>query len=309
MGVVGAGYFGQFHIEKYLQMDGVELVGVVDIDPSRCKEISRRYAVQTFPHHSDLFGKVQSVSIATPTSFHHPIAKDFFLRGVDVLLEKPIATTLEEADELIALAEAKNLILQIGHLERFNGAFLAVQRWIQNPLIIQSQRFTPFSGRGIEVNVVLDLMVHDIDIVLYLIRSKVKNLDATGFTVLTSSFDVAYAHLEFENGCRVNLTASRISQEKVRQTRIFQPDAVLTLDYLSQVARVSKKIDRWGTEEKPEMVLEEIPVRRVDLLEEEIRSFLQSVRDRKAPRVSGQEGRKVLEVALAVTRKIEEGMV
>lgn len=309
VGVIGAGYFGQFHIEKYLKMDGVELVGVVDIDPSRCKEIARRYAVQTFPHHSDLFGKVQSVSIATPTSFHHAIAKDFFLRGVDVLLEKPIASTLEEADELIALSEEKNLILQIGHLERFNGAFVAAERWIRNPILIESQRLTPFSGRGIEVNVVLDLMVHDIDIVLYLLPSKVKNLDATGLSVLTSSADVAYAHLEFENGCRAHLTASRISQEKVRQTRIFQPDVALTLDYLSQGVRVSKKIDRFETGERSEMVLEDVPVRKVDLLEEEIRSFLESVRDRKKPKVSGHEGRKVLEVALAITHKIEKGSV
>jgi len=307
VGVVGAGYFGQFHIEKYLNLEGVELVGVVDIDPSRCKEIAKWYPVQTFLHHSDLLGKVQSVSIAVPTPFHHPIARDFLLQGADVLLEKPIASTLEEADELVALAEANKLILQIGHLERFNGAFLAVEGMIQNPFLIESQRLAPFSKRGADVNVVLDLMVHDLDIVLHLIRSKVKHLDAIGLPILTSNADVAHVHFEFENGCRAHLTASRISQEKVRQTRIFQPDGTLTIDYLTQRAWFSKKVDLSGKGDPHSLRSGQIPVKKMDLLEAEIRSFLQCVRNRQEAKVSGQEGRKVLEVALAVIRKMEDG--
>ncbi len=309
VGVVGAGYFGQFHIEKYLKMEGVELVGVADIDPARCHQIARRYAVQTYTHHSGLLGKVQSVSIATPTPFHHTIAKTFLLQGVDVLLEKPIASTLKEADDLIALAEANHCVLQIGHLERFNGAFLAVEEMISHPVFIQSQRLSPFSGRGTDVNVVLDLMVHDIDIALHLIQSEIKEIDATGISILTSSADVALAHLTFENGSRANLIASRVSQEKVRQTRIFQTDGTITIDYLSQTAHLSKKRAQPGKSEIFEMGLEEIPVERTDLLEAEIRSFLQSVRDRKAPKVSGLEGRKVLEVALTVIHQMEEGTV
>lgn len=306
VGVVGGGYFGQFHVEKYLNMEGVELAGVVDIDPFRCKEIAKRYPVQSFSRHSDLFGKVQSVSIAVPTPFHHSIARDFFLQGIDVLLEKPIAGTLEEADELIALADSRGLILQVGHLERFNGALLAVEGMIHHPFLIESQRLTPFSGRGADVDVVLDLMVHDIDIVLNLVNSRVKRLDATGLPILTPRFDVANAQIEFENGGRANLTASRVSQEKVRKTRIFQPDGTLTIDYLLQKASSSKKVIRPEKGRLPEMSAEEIPVRKGDLLEAEIRSFLQSVRDRKEPKVSGRDGRQVLELALRIIRKMEE---
>ncbi|OGP77182.1 MAG: hypothetical protein A2V86_11305 [Deltaproteobacteria bacterium RBG_16_49_23] len=306
VGVVGCGYFGQFHVEKYLKIEGVEWVGVVDIDHSCCREMVKRFPVQSFSCHSDLFGKVQSVSIAVPTPFHHPIARDFLLQGIDVLIEKPIAVTLHEADELIALAESKGLILQVGHLERFNGALLAVEGRIQHPFLIESQRLSPFSGRGADVDVVLDMMVHDIDIILNLVNSRVKRIDATGLPILTCDFDVANARIEFENGCRANLTASRVSREKTRKTRIFQPDGTLTIDYLSQKASSSKKVIRPDGGCSSEMLSEEIPVRKTDLLEAEIRSFLQSVRDRKEAKVSGRDGRQVLEVALRIIRKLEE---
>ena len=306
MGVVGGGYFGQFHLEKYLKIDGVELVGVADTDPSRCREIAKQYPVQTFSHHSDLFGKVQSVSIAVPTPFHHTIARDFFLHGVDVLLEKPIASTLEEADELIALAESNGLILQIGHLERFNGALLAVEGMIQNSFLIECQRQAPFLRRGADVDVVLDLMVHDIDIVLNLFNSKIKHLDANGSSVLTPHFDVANAQIEFENGCTAKLTASRVSKEKTRNMRIFQSDGTWMIDYLSQKASFSKKVDRPEKGPLSEMVAEEIPVRKTDLLEAEIRSFLQSVRDRKEAKVSGRDGRQALDIALRIIQNMKE---
>jgi len=306
VGVVGGGYFGQFHLEKYLKIEGVEWVGVVDIDPSRCREIAKQYPVQTFSHHTDLFGKVQSVSIAVPTPFHYAIAKDFFLQGVDVLLEKPIASTLEEADELISLAESKSLILQIGHLERFNGALLAAEGMIQHPVLIECQRQAPFLTRGTDVDVVLDLMVHDIDIVLNLVHSRVKHLDANGLSTLTPYFDVANARVEFENGCIANLTASRVSKEKKRQTTFVQSNGTLTIDYLTQAASFSKKVPQPENGHLSEMVAEEIPVNKTDLLEMEIRSFLQSVRERKEAKVSGRDGRKVLDVALRIIRNMKE---
>lgn len=309
MGVIGAGYFGQFHVEKYLQMEEVELVGVVDSDPSRCKQVATRWPVQTFLHHSDLFGKVQSVSIAVPTPSHFPIARDFFLQGVDVLLEKPIASTVEEADALIALAESKGLILQVGYLERFNGALQAVERRIQNPFLIESHRLGPFTGRGADVDVVLDLMVHDIDIVLYLVNSTVKRLEATGSSRLTPYFDEAKVQIEFENGCRAHLIASRISKERLRKTAIHQSNGIWTIDYNSQRAFFSQAIRGTANGLQPEGALEEIPVQKVDLLEEEIRSFLQCVRNRKKARVSGQDGKKSLEVALSLIRKMKEGIV
>lgn len=306
VGVVGVGYFGQFHAEKYSKMEGVELVGVVDIDSARAKDIAKRYQTQAFLHHVDLFNKVQVVSIAVPTPSHHPVTKDFFLHGIDVLLEKPIAGTLEEADELIGLAESKGLILQVGHLERFNGALFALEGMVQNPLFIESHRLGPFSGRETDVNVVLDLMVHDIDIILNLVNSKVKQFQAIGIPILTHSFDVANARIEFENGCTANLTASRVSKEKTRKTRIFQPDGTLSIDYLSQKASFSKKVVHPAKGKNPEMITSEISVKKVDLLEAEIQSFLQSVRNRKNARVSGRDGKRALEVALQIIQKIEE---
>ncbi len=309
VGVVGAGYFGQFHVEKYLKMDEVELVGVVDCDPFQCRQIAKRFSVQTFLHHSDLFGRVQSVSIAVPTPFHFPIARDFLLQGVDVLLEKPIACTVEEADELNALAESKDLILQVGHLERFNGALQAVERKIQNPTLIESQRVGPFTGRGADVDVVLDLMVHDIDIVLHLVNSTVKRLEAAGSSLLTPHFDEAKAQIEFENGCRAYLVASRISKERLRRMTIHQSNGIWTIDYDTQRAFFSKKVNPTAKDPSTEHWVEEIPVRKLDLLEEEIDSFLESVRNRTRAKVPGQDGKKSLEVALSLIRKMKEGIV
>jgi len=306
VGVVGVGYFGQFHTEKYTKIEEVDLVGVVDVDTSRAREIAKRYRTQSFSHHTDLFNRVQAVSIAVPTTFHYSMSKDFFLQGIDVLLEKPISNTLEEADELIGLAQSKGLILQVGHLERFNGALSGLKGRVKNPWFIESHRLGPFSGRGTEVDVVLDLMVHDIDILLSLMNSKVKQFEAVGMSILTRYPDIANARIEFENGCTANLTASRVSREKIRKTRIFQPDGILSIDYLSQKLSFSKKAVPLGKEEIPEMVTEDIPVKKIDLLEAEIHSFLQSVRDRKDVRVSGLDGKRALEMALQIIQKIDD---
>ncbi|OGP99537.1 MAG: hypothetical protein A2026_19720 [Deltaproteobacteria bacterium RBG_19FT_COMBO_46_12] len=306
IGVVGVGYFGQFHAEKYAHINDVELVGVVDVDISRARDIAKRYRTQSFFHHADLFNKVQAVSIAVPTPFHYSMTKDFFLRGVDVLLEKPISSTLEEADELIGLAQSRGLIFQVGHLERFNGALSGLMGRVRNPWFIESHRLGPFSGRGAEVDVVLDLMVHDIDIILSLVNSKVKELQAVGIPFITRYPDIANARIEFENGCTASLTASRISKEKIRKTRIFQPEGIFSIDYLSQKLSFSKKGISLGKEKIPEMVTEEIPVKKIDPLEKEIHSFLQSVRDRKEAQVSGLDGKRVLEVALQIIQKIDD---
>ncbi len=309
VGVVGVGYLGQFHAEKYANMEGVELVGVVDIDPPRAKEIAKRCRTQPFFHHSTLFDKVQAVSIAVPTLVHHPITKDFFLQGIDVLLEKPISQTLGEADELIGLAESKGLIFQVGHLERFNGALSSLEGIVQSPLYIESHRLSPFPERGTDVNVVLDLMIHDIDIILSLVNSKVKQIDAVGIPILTPHSDIANARIEFENGCKANLTASRVSKEKTRRTRIFLPNGTLSIDYLTQKVSFAKKADHLRKNKIPEIVTEEIPVTKADSLEAEIHSFLQSVRDRKRARVSGWDGKRALEVALQIIQKIDEGRI
>jgi predicted dehydrogenase len=306
VGVVGVGYLGQFHAEKYAKMEGVELVGVVDIDSSRAREIANRHHTQPFFHHSDLYDKVQAVSIAVPTPSHHSIAKDFFRHGINILLEKPIAKTLEETDELIGLAESNELVLQVGHLERFNGAFVATEGMVQDPVFIESHRLGPFSGREADVDVVIDLMIHDIDILLCLMKAEIEKIHAIGFPVLTPYADFANAQIEFENGCVASLTASRVSKEKTRRTRIFQPDGTLIIDYLTQKAVLTKKAASSGKRKPSEIVAEEIPVAKVDALESEIRSFLQSVTHRKKVRVSGRDGKKALKVAFQILEKIEE---
>jgi len=306
VGVVGVGYLGQFHAEKYAKMEDAELVGVVDINVTRAKEVAKRHRTQPLFHHSDLFHKVQAVSIAVPTLLHHSITKDFLLQGIDVLLEKPITGALEEADELIELGESKGLIFQVGHLERFNGAFSASQGLVQNPLYLESHRLSPFPGRGTDVSVVLDLMIHDIDITLSLMDSKVDQIHAVGIPLLTSHSDIANARIEFENGFAAHLTVSRVSKEKTRRTRIFLSQGTLTLDYLAQKASFSKRVTHLEKDEISEIVTEEIPVTKVDSLEAEIHSFLQSVRERKKARVSGRDGRRALEVALQIIQKIDE---
>ena len=306
VGVVGVGYFGQFHAEKYAKLEGVELVGVVDINTSRAREIAKRYRTQPFDHHAHLLNKVQAVSIAAPTSFHYSMTKDFFLQGIDVLLEKPISNTLEEADELIRLAASQGLIFQVGHLERFNGALSDLMGRVQHPRFIESHRLGPFPGRGADVDVVLDLMIHDIDFILSQVKSKVKAFQAVGIPILTHTSDIANACIEFENGCTASLTASRVSNEKIRKTRIVQRDGILSIDYLSQKLYLSKRGIPLEEGEIPEMVTEEIPVQKIDLLEAEIRSFLQSVRDRKRARVSGLDGKRALALALQIIQKIDD---
>ncbi len=306
MGVVGVGYFGQFHAEKYANIEEVELVGVVDIDASRSREIAKRCRTQSFFHHKDLFSKVQAVSIAAPTPLHYSITKDFFLQGIDVLLEKPISNLLEEADELVGLAESQELIFQVGHLERFNGALSAIGTRVRHPRFIESHRLSPFSGRGADVDVVLDLMVHDLDILLSLVNSEVKQFQAVGLPFLTPYSDIANARIEFENGCTASLTASRVSKQKIRKTRIFQPHGIFVIDYLSQKLFLSEKTASRGGEKMPPMTTKEIPVKKIDLLEAEILSFLQSVRNRKNPWVSGSDGKRSLALALQIIRKIED---
>jgi len=304
VGVIGVGYLGQFHAEKYAKLDGVELVGVVDIDRSRAREIAKRNETAAYYHHGDLFGKVQAVSIAVPTALHYAIAKDCLLQGLDVLVEKPLSGSLEEADELIALAQSGHRVLQVGHLERFSGPMLAVKGLVKNPLFVESHRLGLFTKRGTDVDVVLDLMIHDLDILLSWVDSKVSEIHAVGIPILTHHIDIANARIEFENGCIANLTASRVSREKTRRIRLFQPSGYLSLDFLAQRVSMTKKV--LSAQGLPEIVTEEVPVERVDPLEMEIRSFVESVRERKEASVSGRDGRRALDVAHQIVRKIFE---
>jgi len=217
VGVVGAGYLGRFHAEKYARMDDVELVGVVDIDKSQAEEVAGRFNTKAYLHHEYLFGKVDAVSIVVPTPAHFSVAKDFLENNIDVLIEKPMSETTEQADELIRFAKSKSLIIQVGHLERFNPAVVALRDIIKQPMFIESHRLSIYKDRCTDVSVVLDLMIHDIDIILNIVRSEIVNIHAAGIPVISGHVDIANARLEFKSGCIANVTASRISTKNERK--------------------------------------------------------------------------------------------
>ncbi|MBI3753014.1 MAG: Gfo/Idh/MocA family oxidoreductase, partial [Deltaproteobacteria bacterium] len=222
--VVGVGYLGRFHAEKYAGIPEVELIGVVDADKKQVEAVASGLKTSAFHSYKDILSKdkVDAVSIVVPTSLHYSIAKDFLLHGIDVLLEKPITATLEQADDLVRIAKNKRAILQIGHLERFNAAVMAARGIVNNPLYIECHRLSPFPNRSTDVDVILDVMIHDIDIILSFVQSDIESIDAAGLAVLTNMADIANARLRFKNGCVANITASRVSKERVRKITLFQ---------------------------------------------------------------------------------------
>ena len=308
LGVVGVGYFGQFHAEKYHQMPEVELVGLADIDRSRSREMARRFNTNAFCNYEDLYEKIDAVSIAVPTPIHYQVTKDFFRRGIDVLLEKPITATLREADELIDMAGKKQLVFQVGHQERFNAAFMALEGTLVDPILIESHRLSPFLQRAAGVDVVLDLMIHDIQIILSMVDSPIQSIQAVGVPIVSPYLDIANARIEFENGCIANVTASRVSREKTRKIRIFQSTAYFSIDYVSQKITVLSKDGKGRKPISPGIFAQDIKIAKNDPLELEIKSFVERVRDRKKPLVSGLDGKKALEVALRITDQIQRNI-
>lgn len=306
MGVVGVGYFGWFHAEKFAKIPDVDLIGVVDIDEARARQVADHFSTRPFVDYKDLFNQVQAVSIAVPTPIHYQVARDFMDQGIDILLEKPMTASLQEAEALVEMAEKEKRILQIGHLERFNAAVSALNGFLRDPLFIDSLRFSPFLERASHVDVVLDLMIHDIDIILSIVRSEVTSISAVGLPLISAELDIANARMEFRNGCVANITASRVSRKKLRQIRIFQDSGSFTIDFLSNKMRALRKSQGSGGSK---LVSEDIRIDATDALESEIHSFVQKVRDRTTPMVTGLNGKRALEVALAITQQIEENMV
>ena len=305
VGVIGVGYLGKFHAEKYAKMADAELIGVADTDMARANEIAAQVGTAAYSSHQDLFGKVDAVSIAAPTPNHFEISRDFLAHDVDVLIEKPITTTLAEADELIDLAESRGLIIQVGQLERFNSAVVPLKDIVRKPMFIESHRLSIFKNRCTDVSVVLDLMIHDIDIILSLVRSGVKSIHASGVAAVSDHVDIANARLEFENGGVANVTASRISTKNERKIRFFQKDAYISVDFASQEITHIRK-DGNGQEESliPGMSISQSCFTGGDALEDELTSFVRSVRQRQVPEVTGQMGRDALRVALSVMEQI-----
>jgi len=295
--VIGVGYLGEHHARIYSSMDQVDLVGVADIDAGRADHIAAQYKTKAFHDYKELFGKVSAVSIAVPTVLHYPVALDFIRQNTDVLIEKPVTTTVEEAESLIREAAKRNVLIQVGHIERFNTAFRTMCTYLHHPRFIEAHRIGPYVGRGIDVDVILDLMIHDIDIILAIVKSELVDLRAIGVPVLTNHIDIANVRLEFANGCIANLTASRVSREKMRKIRIFQADTYISLDYGKQGMAIFRRIMENGL---PKIVSEEISLEREEPLQVELTSFIAAVKNRTQPLVTGLDGIEALKIALRI---------
>jgi predicted dehydrogenase len=304
VGVVGVGYLGSYHAEKYTKMKDVDLVGVVDVDKNRAEAAAKKFSTTPYFDHQDLSGKVDAVSIVVPTPDHFTISRFFLENDIDVLIEKPMATDLNEADALIRLSESRGLIIQVGHLERFNPAVVALQEYLTKPMFIESHRLSIYQERGTDVSVVLDLMIHDIDIILNFVKSDVKKIHAAGIPVISKHTDIANARLEFENGCVANVTASRISMRKERKIRLFQRDAYISVDFANYEIML---ITQNGSKQDgiiPGTDIKQLRFTKGDALADELSGFVKAVRNREAPEVTGQMGRDALKIALNIMDQI-----
>ncbi len=306
--VIGVGYLGRLHALKYPMIEEAALVGVTDTDLKRAEEIAKETGTKAWPDYREFFGRVDAVSVVTPTESHCRIGLDFLRRGVDVMMEKPMAVTPAEARELIKAAEESKAVLQVGHLERFNAALVEANSGrIKDPLYLEAQRVSPFPNRGTDVDVILDLMIHDIDIALDIAKSEVLSVEATGMPVISGKLDFANARIKFKNGCTANLTASRVSKDRVRRLNIFQPGSIMTVDYATQQLSVSNvALDAAGGFST--LVDEDIRLEKKDAILEELKAFVSSSLRRSAPVVSGHDGMRALEVAEMVQRKAAESL-
>lgn len=303
IGVVGIGHLGAYHLQKYQGIEGCRIVGVADAAPERARAAAAQYGCEALEDYRLLAEKVDAVSIAVPTGAHHEVASVFLKAGVDVLLEKPIAVTLEEADDLLALAKAKGLILQIGFVERFNPAVVALSTVIGRPLFIESHRLHPFFERGTDVDVILDLMVHDLDIILHFVQAPVEMVDAVGVSVLSDKVDIANARLTFAGGCVANVTASRVTAKVMQKTRFFGAEGYHAVDFHTrELVSLGRKT---GPDGQIAITPNPVEIGRTDPLAEEIRSFVRAVAGRTEPPVTGQDGRAALELALRINAAID----
>lgn len=301
--VVGVGYLGKFHAEKYAASPKAELVAVVDVDGTRAREIAAQVGTTALSDYRELFGKVQCVSIAVPTRNHHEVAKEILGQGIDALVEKPLAMDFAQGKELVEIARQRNSILQVGHLERFNPAIRRLEGVIHDPKFVECHRLAPFIERGTDVDVVLDLMIHDIDVIASLVRSPVKRVESVGVPVLTEKPDIANARITFENGCIANVTASRVSLKRERKVRFFQPDAYISIDYDQRRAQIFHKPGPGAT--WMDIKYENVEIKEGDALADEIDSFLDCVRSRSTPLVSGGEGLLALEIASLISTQLQ----
>jgi predicted dehydrogenase len=297
--VIGVGYLGKFHAQKYAALPDVELVAVADENRARAEEVARNLGCRAAADVQGLLGAVDLASIVVPTEHHYSVARACLEAGVHVLVEKPVTRTLAEADDLIRLAAAKDRVFQVGHVERFNPAVMAAQRVLQKPLFIESYRLASFKPRGTDVDVVLDLMIHDIDIILNLVQSEIVDVRPIGFPVLTDEVDIGHARIEFASGCVANVTASRVSDKAMRKVRVFQQDAYFSIDLHNPKFVCWRRLHGEGGSARLASEEQEFP--QADLLLEELRAFVGAVRSGTPPPVSGLDGKRALEVALRIS--------
>ncbi|MGH8298926.1 MAG: Gfo/Idh/MocA family protein [Steroidobacteraceae bacterium] len=306
--VIGVGYLGRFHAQKYAQAGLCDLVGVADARPEARDAVAAEVGTRAFADHRELLGRVEAVSVVTPTPAHFSIARDFLESGAHVLVEKPITETLREARELIELAARCGCILQVGHLERFNSAILAAEPHLRAPRFVECHRLSPYRERGTDVNVVLDLMIHDIDIVQTIVGAPVRTIEAVGTPVFSEDIDIANARITFANGCVVNATASRVSLKTERKMRIFEDDAYLSLDLQQKILTLIRKRAPGEPPGPLPVIIEEQSLEPGDALKAEIDSFLACIRDHRPPVVTGEAGLMALETAMRITEQVRRSL-
>jgi predicted dehydrogenase len=306
--VIGVGYLGRFHAQKYAQAAGCELVAVADSRPEACEALAAELKIRAVTDYRALLGKVDAVSVATPTPAHFAIARDFLEAGAHVLVEKPITDTPAEARELIALAARRERVLQVGHLERFNSAILAAEPHLNSPRFVECHRLAPYRERGTDVNVVLDLMIHDIDIVQTIVGAPITSIDAIGTPVFSQDIDIANARIRFASGCIANATASRVSVKTERKMRIFEDDAYLSLDLQQKILTVIRKRAAADGPGPLPVTIEEQSLEPGDALKAEIDSFLECARSGRRPVVSGEAGLMALETAMRITEQVNRSL-
>jgi len=308
--VIGTGYLGEFHAQKYTALKNAELIGVVDVDAKRAADIAKANKASAFTDYRELIGQVDAVSIVTPTQTHFDIGQFFLEHGVHVLMEKPITTTVDEAQTLIELAAKNHCKLQVGYLERFNPIIVHARDSITNPQFIESTRIMPFNPRNKDVNVVLDLMIHDIDLIQQMVGVPITSIDASGACVLTQKIDIANARLHFESGCVANVTASRVSMKTERKMRVFQSDAYLSLDFHNRQANICTKGKGEMFPGIPNIKRDVFKAsKKADALHDEIAAFLQAILDDTTPLVTGEDGKQALHSALQITDMVNQEMV
>lgn len=297
--VIGVGRLGNIHSRIYRELANVDLIGVCDINRARVEEAAKTFDTTAFYNYKQLIGNIDAASICVPTNLHFDIANTLLRYNINVLIEKPITDNISDAQKLIRLAKKNNLLIQVGHVERFNSAFKAIKPVVKNPKFIECHRLSLFPKRSLDVGVVLDVMIHDIDIVLGLVESKIKRIESVGVKVLTDNEDIANARISFENGCIVNLTSSRVSDEVMRKIRIFLKDTYISLDYCQQEAFIYKKFDN-DIKKTP------IPIEKEEPLKKELESFVWCVLNKKRPLISGKEGLIALKLALIIIDQIHK---